>query len=197
VKIALLTTDTTHHRYFCWKLQDRFPIDLVLLESRSAKPGFETHHPFEDQRDVYEREELLRGCPQSFDEMTQTIRENDRILFYLAGARSWAATAIITTETFHDDSPLYGSKSIGELRPNRVKLQPRMVLNDEEFIDASVIAPRLDYLKFWYPEDWPLAFIELMHLLPARDFRLIESEMKRIIIKDSSQRQINKNPRVS
>ncbi len=137
------------------------------------------------------------GFEDRFDEMTQTIRENDRILFYLTGARSWAATAIITTETFHDDSPLYGSKSIGELRPNRVKLQPRMVLNDEEFIDASVIAPRLDYLKFWYPEDWPLAFIELMHLLPARDFRLIESEMKRIIIKDSSQRQINKNPRVS
>ena len=72
MKIALLTTDTTHHRYFCWKLQDRFPIDLVLLESRSAKPDFETHHSFEDQRDVYEREELLRGCPQSFDEMTQT-----------------------------------------------------------------------------------------------------------------------------
>ena len=33
------------------------------------------------------------GFEDRFDEMTQTIRENDRILFYLAGARSWAATA--------------------------------------------------------------------------------------------------------
>ena len=67
-----------------------------------------------------------------------------------------------------------------------------MILKDDEFIDASMIAPRLDYLKFWYPEDWPLAFIELVHLLPSRDFRLIESEMKRIIIKDSSRRNSSK-----
>ena len=132
------------------------------------------------------------GFQDRFDQMTQSIRENDRILFYLSCIKSWAATATIKSEIFHDESPLYGSESEGELRPNRIKLQPRMILKDDEFIDASAIAPRLDYLKFWYPEDWPLAFIELVHLLPSRDFRLIESEMKRIIIKDSSRRNSSK-----
>ena len=128
------------------------------------------------------------GFEGRFSEMTQSIKSNDRILFYLSGAKSWAATGTITSKVFYDDSPLYGSKIEGALKPNRIKLQPRMVLNDEEFIDASVIAPRLEYLKFWFPEDWHLAFIELVHLLPSRDFRLIESEMKRIILDDTSKR---------
>lgn len=148
----------------------------------------------ENFRVLKETDFEIFGFEERFKEMTQTIRSNDRILFYLAGVKSWAATATIKSETFYDDSPLYGSDHEGASRPNRVKLQPRMVLNDEEFIDASLIAPRLEYLKFWFPEDWPLAFIELIHLLPSRDFRLIENEMKRIILHDSSQQQIRKNP---
>src|SRR3954469_12397642 len=35
----------------------------VVLETRAHDPGFETHHPFEDERDAYEREVLLDGAP--------------------------------------------------------------------------------------------------------------------------------------
>ena len=42
-----------------------------------------------------------------------------------------------------------------------------------------MLAPRLEYVKRWPPEDWPLAFFDRLHLLPQRDFRLIEGEMKR------------------
>ena len=30
------------------------------------------------------------------------------------------------------------------------------------------------------PEDWPLAFFDRLHLLPQKDFRLVEGEMQRI-----------------
>ena len=59
MRIAALTTDTAHHRYWAWRLAE-----AGLLGTRRARDAtganapFETHHPFEDERDAYEREAL-------------------------------------------------------------------------------------------------------------------------------------------
>ena len=62
LKVVVLTTETTHHLYFVWKLSQRFLLSGIFLETRSLKPSFETSHPFENLRDEYERDELLKGC---------------------------------------------------------------------------------------------------------------------------------------
>jgi hypothetical protein len=56
-----------------------------------------------------------------------------------------------------------------------------------------ILGPRLDYVKRWAPENWPLAFWDRLHLLPQRDFRLIEGEMERIALgyKKSNSRDEN------
>ena len=46
-------------------------------------------------------------------------------------------------------------------------------------IDARMLAPRLQYVKKWAPERWPLAFEGLLHLIPKQDFSVIEVEMAR------------------
>jgi hypothetical protein len=60
-------------------------------------------------------------------------------------------------------------------------MQPDIILKENNYIDAMVLAPSLEYLKKWLPEMWPLAFYENLHLIPSKDFNLIESEMKRLI----------------
>lgn len=72
MNIVLLTTDTTHHKYFAWRLNERFPLRAVFLETRSARPRFDTSHPFELQRDQYEREELLADCSQPIQVIAET-----------------------------------------------------------------------------------------------------------------------------
>ena len=67
VRVAVLTTDTTHHAYFVWQLAKRGLLAGVILESRTHEPDFETYHPFEDEQDAYEREVLLAGAPQRID----------------------------------------------------------------------------------------------------------------------------------
>ena len=52
-------------------------------------------------------------------------------------------------------------------------------MNREEFIDGLLIGPSLEYVKRWSPEYWPLAFWEKLHLLPQKDFRLLENEIIR------------------
>ena len=56
-------------------------------------------------------------------------------------------------------------------------------LDDEvDFLDARQIGPRMEYVKKWTPERWPLAFHStLLHLIPRKDFSLIEEEMKKIV----------------
>ena len=60
-----------------------------------------------------------------------------------------------------------------------MKTKPDVVPDDDHVLDARFIAPRMEYVKRWAPEDWPLAFQGLLHLIPKRDFQLIEHEMRR------------------
>ena len=58
-------------------------------------------------------------------------------------------------------------------------MNPKVILDEEQYVDASLVAPTLDYLKRWPLELWNLAFIEDLHLLPQKDFRFIEGEINR------------------
>ena len=108
------------------------------------------------------------------------MQPDDNVLYYVSDTKRWTALATIRSKAFEDRSPLWSPTHRGEDFRYRVKMAPLLVLDDDEAIEALMLAPRLEYLKRWAPELWPLAFIDRVHLLPQRDFRLIEAEMKRI-----------------
>jgi hypothetical protein len=70
-----------------------------------------------------------------------------------------------------------------------VRLTPSIVLDETDYIDALEVGPRLEYVKRWPPERWPLAFHDTLHLLPQKDFRLIEGEMKKIVSRRRGRRR--------
>ena len=72
MKVVLLTTDTTHHTYFAWKLHEVFPLHAVFLETKGIVPHFETFHPFEALRDAYERDALLKDFAGTINDVTDT-----------------------------------------------------------------------------------------------------------------------------
>lgn len=72
MRVALLTTGTTHHAYFAWKLATSADLAAIVVETRSPVPRFETHHPFEDERDEYERDVLLTGFDGQFADLAET-----------------------------------------------------------------------------------------------------------------------------
>jgi hypothetical protein len=73
MRIAALTTDTPHHTYWAWRLAEAGLLGGVVLERKQLAAPFPTHHPFEDERDDYERETLLRDCPAAIDQMAPTL----------------------------------------------------------------------------------------------------------------------------
>ncbi len=109
----------------------------------------------------------------------QRIEAGDRVLFYISGARRFSATATATSSYFEDDTPVWEKEGCAGW-PYRIKIKPEVVLEDHQYMDANQLAPRLDYIKRWPPENWYMAFQGNLHLLPKSDFLLIEEEMKKL-----------------
>ena len=124
----------------------------------------------------------VQGLRTALRRKAQRMEVGDRLLFYLSWVQRFAATATITSTYFEDHSPLWKDHKPGEDHPYRVHIEPAFVLEEEEFLDAYQIGPRMDYVKKWVPETWPLAFQGDLHLLPRKDFSLIEEEMEKVVL---------------
>jgi methionyl-tRNA formyltransferase len=72
VKITLMTTDTTHHTYYAWKLSQHFPLQAIFVETRRWAPPFETFHPFEAARDIHEKDVLFANCNGRLSDFAET-----------------------------------------------------------------------------------------------------------------------------
>lgn len=123
----------------------------------------------------------LYGLTSRQRRRARRMEPDDRILFYVGGTvRKWTAIVTITSKFFEDTSSIWKSNgSRPEVFPYRVETSPTIVLDEVDYIEALTLAPRLEYIKRWPPELWPLAFFDTLHLIPQRDFRLIEGEMLR------------------
>ena len=103
----------------------------------------------------------LFGMGPKYRQRAERMAPKDRVLFYVKGMRKWPATATISSTCFEDDSPVFKQSVSGERFNYRVRLTPNIVLDEPDYIDALLLAPRLQYLKRWMPEDWPLAFLDV------------------------------------
>jgi hypothetical protein len=122
----------------------------------------------------------FQGFTRSQRRKTDRMQPGDRLLFYVQEPRGFGLTAIITAPAFQGQNILWRSHRPDETFPCRVRIRPEVTLSEGQYAEAAELAPRLEYLRRWPPERWPLAFIGELHLLPRRDFELIEGEMRRL-----------------
>jgi methionyl-tRNA formyltransferase len=73
MKLAIFTTNTPHHLYFVRELQKAYPINLIINETEEVKAKFETGHPFEKERDEYERKFWFNNHLPSFEDFAPTL----------------------------------------------------------------------------------------------------------------------------
>ena len=125
------------------------------------------------------------GMGSKYRRRAQRMQPDDRMLLYVRQLRKWTGVVSVTSEYFEDRTPIWNVGTRGENYPYRVRIKPEIVLREEDYIDALLLAPRMEYVKRWLPETWPLAFFDTLHLIPQKDFSLIEGEMKRIIANNS------------
>lgn len=122
---------------------------------------------------------MVCGWPQRFRKRVQRMEIGDNIILYNYILRKFMGTIRIESNYYIKNEPYI---ELNDLQSNSynyyIKTKPEVVLSDIEAIPAGNIAPRLEYLKKWSPERWPLAFFDSLHLLPQQDYRLLESIIK-------------------
>ncbi len=120
-----------------------------------------------------------QGLKAEYRRKAQRVEAGDRIIYYVSGVRAFTATATVT-QGYEEVSSSPWVKEGRTPWPWRIGIRPGIVLNREQYIDAGLIAYRLEYLRKWPPEDWYLAFQGNLHLLSKGDFFLLESEMLKL-----------------
>ena len=108
------------------------------------------------------------------------MSQDDRIVYYVKDRREFGATATVTSGHFRNDKRIWKHFRKRETFPHRVKISPDVVLEGDQRICAFEIGPSLEYVKKWAPEHWELAFFGMLHIIPQRDFNLLEEEMRKL-----------------
>ena len=121
----------------------------------------------------------IQGLKAQYRRKIQRIEPGDRILYYVYGIRRFTATATATSSYSEASTPVW-QKEGGAGWPYVIHVKPEVVLGEDQYMDANLLAPRLEYIRRWPPEDWYMAFNGNLHLLPKGDFLLIEEEMKKL-----------------
>ena len=122
----------------------------------------------------------LQGLKSTQKNKVRRIEVGDRMLFYITGLQVFAAVATVTSTFFEDTTKIWTSHDEQEVFPYRVNIESDFVLDEPEYIDAHQIVPRMDFVKKWIPEFWPLACVGDLHIIPKADLFLIEGEMERL-----------------
>jgi folate-dependent phosphoribosylglycinamide formyltransferase PurN len=77
MKVAIFSTQTSHHTWYIKEMAKFCPKILCVLEERTVKPTFSTHHDFENDREIYERQVLLENNSSVIADFAQTIFVKD------------------------------------------------------------------------------------------------------------------------
>lgn len=118
-----------------------------------------------------------QGVPHRFRKQVQRMNIGDRAVIYIMRVQKFGAATTITGDYYEDKSKLWTDKD--ESWPSRRKQKPDIVLNDDELIDAKKLIADLTFVE--NKEYWGAHFQGSIKLIPEEDFKLIESEMRKII----------------
>jgi predicted RNA-binding protein len=122
----------------------------------------------------------IQGIKSRHKNRVASIHAGDRLLYYVHGRMAFPATATVTSPMYEDHTPIWRTDRREEDYPWRVHIRLDQLLEEPEWVLAKDIAYRLEYVKKWPPEHWPLAFQGHIHQLPKADFSLLEDEILRL-----------------
>lgn len=143
----------------------------------------------ENFRATSEREFSIQGVDTRQRRKAVRMAEEDRMIFYISDRHAFAASTTLTSDHFEDHDPIWKTHREEEDFPHRVKMRADVVVEEDKWVDAMQVGPRLEYVRKWPPEMWHLALVGTLHIIPQRDFTMLEEELKRANVDQSNRRR--------
>ena len=133
----------------------------------------------ENFRATRERGFELIGAKEGRRAMAEQIEPRDRIVFYITKLQAFGGIVRVRSEMFEDRAKVWPGKP-GKVDPYpwRFETEPVVVLEEEDFVAASALAPQLEHVRKWPAEHWQLAFQGQLRTVGDADAALLEREIR-------------------
>lgn len=107
------------------------------------------------------------------------IEPGDRLVSYLTQVGCFAASVIVTGELYEDRRRIWpGKPGNPDIYPWRLETEPEIVLDEDRWIDAAGLAPRLEHVRKWPAEHWRLAFQGQLRTVGDADAALLVGALR-------------------
>ncbi len=133
----------------------------------------------ENFRATRDRGFRLIGAKEGRRRMAEQIEPGDEIVFYLTVVQAFGGIVRVTSEMFEDREAIWPGKP-GKVDPYpwRFETEPVLVLDEEQFVPAAELAPKLEHVGKWPAEHWHLAFQGQLRTVSDADARLLAAEIR-------------------
>ena len=122
----------------------------------------------------------LQGLKSRHRKKAEQMHPGDKFVYYVTGLKAFAAVATVTSDYVEDHTPIWRSsdpKKAAEDYPFRVRIEPDVVLADNEFLSAEEIARGMEYVQKWPAQNWTLAFQGNVHKINRHDYELVRAAL--------------------
>ena len=122
----------------------------------------------------------VQGMKSRHRKKAEQMKPGDKLIYYLTGIKAFGGVVTVTSNYFEDHDIIWRStnkKRQEEDYPFRVKIEPDLVLDPDEYIAAEPIARAMTYVQRWPADNWTLAFQGNVHHIDEHDYDLIRSAM--------------------
>ncbi len=128
----------------------------------------------------------VQGIKSRHRKKAEQMKPGDKLIYYLTGRKVFAGTAIVTSEYFESDEPIWTSKNTKrdgapENYPFRVEIEPEAIAEEDAWIDAEPVARQMIHARKWPEKNWTLAFQGNVHNVPEEDYELIRGLLEESI----------------
>lgn len=123
----------------------------------------------------------VQGIKSRHRKKAERMKPGDKIVYYLTGLKAFGAIATITSPYFESHERIWESgdpKKAAEDYPLRVRIEPDLVLDENDLAVAEPIARNMTYVSKWPAENWTLAFQGNVHEIGEDDYRLIRAALE-------------------
>jgi hypothetical protein len=112
--------------------------------------------------------------------MAGSISPGDQLIFYITGKKQFAGAVKVTSPMVEEHDRIWtSSKKPNELYPFRVGIEPVVVLDDDQWLDAEPYHERMTWTQKWPRQHWTLAYQGNLHEIPEADFLLLKGDLER------------------
>ncbi len=122
----------------------------------------------------------IQGFHHRVRRTVEKIEPGDKLVTFITRLQKIGAICEATSNYYFDDKTKIFSED-DEIWPYRFETRPLLILEDNELLDIKKL---INSLTFITPQqksvNWGLAFHQSLRAIPAEDFELIESEMRKI-----------------